>query len=317
MERLTGDELRRRRARAQLLHPARRTPAQIVRTLLVVQSQDVRQARIALWTRSSSLTQAAIDRAFERGEIVITWLNRGTLHMVAAEDYPWMLALTAPTQTTSNVTRLRRLGVGDPEPHARAIETALADGPLHRRDLRARLDDVDGQIFVHCLMYAALRGRIVRCHDHTWVRTADWLGALPHVDRDEALRELGRRYLKAHAPAEPEDLASWAGLPLRDARAALDGATAPRGSPDRVPPRLLPAWDEYLLGWKDRSFLVGGAPVDELYRGGLIGPAATVDGLAVGKWRAKRGQAAEVTLFADCDATFAEQAATLAAFEAL
>ena len=110
MGRLTDAELRRRRAHAQLLQPARRTAARIVRDLLVVQAQDLRQAHIALWARGVAARER-VDAAFERGEIVITWLNRGTLHMVAADDWAWMHSLTAPTQRTSNTRRLRQEGV--------------------------------------------------------------------------------------------------------------------------------------------------------------------------------------------------------------
>lgn len=56
-----------------------------------------------------------------------------------------------------------------------------------------------------------------------------------------------------------------------------------------MPARVLPAWDEHLLGWKDRSFLMPAA-VERLCRGGLIGPAATIDGLALGKWGKRKGE---------------------------
>ena len=289
MGRLTAVELRRQRAEAQLLRPARRTPEQIVRHHLAVQAQDHRQARVALWARSTAMTHAAIDRALESRALVIAWLNRGTLHLVCADDYWWLLSLTGPTQTTSNLTRLRQVGVEDPEKAGRAIERVLAGGPHTTRELREAVNG-QGPAFLHTLGYLALRGRVVRCAAATWALTGDWLGKQPKVDRDKAIAELGRRYAKAHAPCEPADLAYWAGLPLRDARAALDGVKQrPCGGAEPIPARLLPAWDEYLLGWKDRSFLMVG-PAEGLYRGGLIGPAMTVDGLAVGKWGKRKGE---------------------------
>ena len=296
MGRLTATELRRQRATAQLLRPARRTPEQIVRTLLVVQAQDHRHARTALWARSTSMTHAAIDRTLADRALVIAWLNRGTLHLVCADDYWWLLALTGPTQTTSNETRLRQLGVTDPARAAKAIERLLEDGPMEQSALR----DAIGEGFVpHTLGYSALRGRIVRSAQYTWALTADWLGKAPRVDRDKALAELGRRYARAHAPAAPEDLAWWAGLAMRDAKTALAGVRQrPKGGDEPIPARLLPAWDEYLLGWKDRSFLMGGQPLDELYRGGLIGPAATIDGKAVGKWTGRKSEGVKVEPFA-------------------
>ena len=80
-----------------------------------------------------------------------------------------------------------------------------------------------------------MRGRLVACGRHVY-RAAD---PPAPVDREKALRELGRRYLAAHAPAGPEDLARWAGIGLRDARAALRDAAVPEPDTRPLPPRLL------------------------------------------------------------------------------
>jgi hypothetical protein len=135
----------------------------------------------------------------------------------------------------------------------------------------------------------------------------DWLGATPPAslagpERDAALAELARRYLAGHGPATERDLAYWAGLPLRDARVGLHAiagelAVLDHGLVDlaaggerarRTGVRLLPVFDAYLLGWKDRAFAIPSDHVPKVYMGGLIGPAATVDGRVVGTWRAVR-----------------------------
>jgi hypothetical protein len=94
------------------------------------------------------------------------------------------------------------------------------------------------------------------------------------------------RFLRAHAPAAPEDLAAWSGLPLRDARAALGGANAPRARPPaRLPPRLLPAFDPYLLGWRDRSFAVAPGHAKAIHPGGgMLRATILVNGRAAGTW---------------------------------
>ena len=110
------------------------------------------------------------------------------------------------------------------------IERALADqGPMTRFQLRDHLDAAGirtaGQAFIHLVMLACLRGIAVRGpmvgKQHAYVLVRDWLGEPRPVDRDRALAELARRYLAGHGPASDRDLAKWAGLPLRDARAGL------------------------------------------------------------------------------------------------
>ena len=118
------------------------------------------------------------------------------------------------------------------------IERALADeGPLTRPQLRERLDAAGvptaGQALVHLLFRTAMRGITVRGpmvgKEHAYVLVRDWLGPQKPVDRDAALAELARRYLVGHGPADDRDLARWAGLPLRDARAGLAAIAAELG----------------------------------------------------------------------------------------
>ena len=123
----------------------------------------------------------------------------------------------------------------DGERAVETIEKALADeGPLTRVQLRERLGAAGvptaGQALIHLLFLAAVRGIAVRGpmvgKQHAYVLVRDWLGAQKPVDREQALAELARRYLAGHGPADDRDLARWAGLPLRDARAGLAAIAA-------------------------------------------------------------------------------------------
>jgi hypothetical protein len=155
-------ELARRRAAAQLLRGnKKRTPAEIVRHLLAVQAQDFPSVPLALRARSKGLTRAAVFEALDSGEIVISWLNRGTLHLVCREDYPWLHALTAPTTLVANNRRLAQEGVTDPARGVRAIAKALADGPMLRRDIGERIG-AKAAALTHLLLAATLDGLIVR-----------------------------------------------------------------------------------------------------------------------------------------------------------
>ena len=146
---------------------------------------------------------------------------------------------------------------------------------------------------------------------HAFALARDWLGpeALAPVDRNGALAELARRYLAGHAPASDRDLARWAGLPLRDARAGL-AAIAPRlrqhpgGLVDLAdrppqaplpPPRLLGAFDPLLLGWASREHVLGEhAATNVVTANGVFRPIALVRGRAAATWRLDRGRVALV-----------------------
>src|SRR5437763_6307559 len=222
------------RLTAQLLagRPAR-DPVAVAERLLAIQAQDPRGARLAVRARTRGLTAADVDRALtDERSLVVTWLNRGTLHLVRSEDYAWLHALTTPSLFNANARRLAQTGVtpAAAERAVAAVERSLAEeGPLTRAELRDRLAAADvpteGQALVHLLMLASLRGIAVRGpmagRQHAYALVRDWLGEPVPVDRDRALAELARRYLAGHGPAGDRDLAKWAGLPLRDARAGL------------------------------------------------------------------------------------------------
>jgi hypothetical protein len=306
----------RERLTAQLLAgPPARDPVGVAERLLAVQAQDPRGARLAIRARTTGLTTADVDRALtENRSLVVTWLNRGTLHLVRSEDYPWLQALTTPPLFAGNARRLAQEGVSpdDAERGVEAIERALAEeGPLTRMQLRERVRAVgvpaERQALVHVLMLASLRGLVVRGplvgKHHAYVLVRDWLGRHRLVDRELALAELVRRYLVGHGPANERDVAKWAGLPLRDARAGLsaisrqlverdDGLVDLRSRTqvhDLPPPRLLGQFEPVLLGWRSREPLVGHHE-SLLVSGGLFRPFALVGGRAVAAWRLVDGR---------------------------
>jgi hypothetical protein len=286
-----------------------RDPATVVERLLAIQAQDLRGAQLAIRSRSQGLTTADLDQALgDDRAVVVTWLNRGTLHLVRSEDYWWLHALTAPTVRTMNARRLEQEGhtPESVERGARVIVDALtADGPLTRDALSDRLGAAgvrtEGQALIHVLLRVSLDGLVVRGpivgNDQAYVLTRDWLGTAPPVDRDRALAELARRYLAGHGPADDRDLAKWSGLPLRDARAGLraiaDEITErPDGRADRkgrrpvtrLPrPRLLGQFDPILHGWRSRAEIVGDHQ-GIVTVNGIFRPIALVDGRAVATW---------------------------------
>jgi hypothetical protein len=299
----------------QLAGPRAKSPEAVAERLLAIQGQDPRGARLAIRARSTGLAAADVDRALtEERSLVVTWLCRGTLHLVRAEDYPWLQALTTAPVQASNRRRLAQEGV-TPDAAERGItvvERSLADeGPLTRDQLRQRVAAAgvrtEGQALVHLLVLASLRGVIVRGPvvgtQHAFVRVREWLGEAPPVPRERALAELARRYLAGHGPADDRDLARWAGLALRDARAGLaaiasdletraDGLLALRRRPpvaELPAPRLLGAFDPVLLGWCSRAAIVQDH-AGIVTSNGLFRPFALVRGRAEAIWSMRSGQ---------------------------
>ncbi|MEV0146257.1 MULTISPECIES: winged helix DNA-binding domain-containing protein [unclassified Nonomuraea] len=297
-----------RSAEAQLLHrPPGLGAGDVVRRLLAVQAQDVTSAYLAFRARSAALRVADVETAWRSGEIVRTWGPRGTLHFVHADDLPWLHALTR--RDTGILRRLRQEGVtGDDL--LPLIEGALAgQGPLTKAELEVRLAGrARGQGVVHLVALAAFHGLAVlappRGGKPTYVHAADWLGApiAPEPDRERALAELARRYRRAHRPSEPEDLAAWSGLALGEARTAWRLSGAGPGTADPlpaadVPVRLVPAFDEFLLGWRSRDPVVPAGHARQVFPGGgILRPVVLAGDVAAGVWE-RRGAEATVKPF--------------------
>lgn len=294
-------------------------PVQVAERLLAIQAQDPRGARLAIRARTTGLTAADVDRRLNDRSLLITWLNRGTLHLIRSEDYPLLQALTTPPLERANARRLSQEGVA-----LAAADRALAviaaslasEGPLTREELRNRIAAagvrIEGQALVHILFGAALRGLVVRGpmigRQHAYALVSDWLGEPPRKEPAQALAELAYRYLRGHGPAGDRDLAKWAGITLRDARAGLsaigsklqtrvDGLvdlkrrTGEAGLPR---PRLLGAFDPLLHGWTSRQGVLG--PFEPLVvSGGLFRPFVLVRGRAAGLWTISRDGAVALT----------------------
>lgn len=307
------------RLTSQLLAgPPAHDPVTVAERLLAVQGQDQRGVRLAVRARTTGLTTRDIDRALtEERSLLITWLCRGTLHLIRSEDYPWLQALTTSPLLTGNLRRLAQEGVtaDAAERGVAVIERALADnGPMTRVQLRERVTAAgvrtEGQAMIHILFLTSLRGLTVRGPvagaEQAYVLVRDWLPDLDLrvPDRDQALAELARRYLAGHGPADDRDLARWAGLPLRDARAGLsaiageleqrdDGLvnlkSRPRPESTPPPPRLLGAFDPLLLGWVSRKAVLG-RHQGVVTVNGIFRPFALAGGRAVATWRMPGGR---------------------------
>jgi hypothetical protein len=316
---LTDDIVRRLRVAAQLLHrPRRRSVAELVRHLGGVQAQVLSAAGLALRARTTGLKAEQVDRArLQDRSIVLTWAMRGTLHLIAAEDYGWLVPMVTEPSVANAHRRLKQEGVPADQPAktVRLIARMLErEGPLIRAEIADRLRRqgiyTAGQAIAHLVWLAAAEGVICYGPDRDgaqcFVLVKDWLGNTKAMEREKALSELALRYLKTHAPAGPADLAFWSGIRMGDATRAwksianrLVEVETDRGkrwslrtTRDQAPRgivRLLPAFDEYLLGWRDREVAVSAEHRVKINRGGgWLHPVLLADGRVVATWGAKR-----------------------------
>ncbi len=299
--------------------------ADVVRSLGAVQAQDYLGALWAIALRAPPLREQDAEQLLANRRIVRTWPMRGTLHFVAAEDVRWMLELMTPHVIVRAARRLTELGLDDADfaRSRRVVARVLRDGVRRtRKGMYSAFESAKvstaGQRGIHILWQLAQEGLICfgprEGKEHTFVLLDDWLPASKRLPHDEALAELSRRYFTGHGPATLSDFTWWSGLPAAKARSGLESAkssllrevvgdqtywlsaqTSP--APSRVKDtHLLPAFDEYLVGYKDRTAVLRDARILNA-GGGMLAPTMLWKGQVVGTWkRTLRGDAVTVRL---------------------
>jgi hypothetical protein len=244
---------------------------------------------------------------------------RGTLHLVAADDLGWMLGLTGQRMVRAAEGRRRQLGL-TPEDFARAEEVARAElsGGRHasRAELLAAFDSggmaTAGQRGVHALGQLAQLGVLVQSARERWTLLEEWVPRPRRLEPDEALREFALRYMLGHGPATARDFAWWSSLTLTDARAGLaaagdelerievDGETyylRPGLEPAPRAVHLLPGFDEFVLGYTDRTAQLPKEHWLTIVPGGngVFLSTIVVDGQIVGTWKRQKATKKLVT----------------------
>ena len=305
--------------RLGLAKPDFDTPEAVVSWLGAVQAQDWYGSLWAVGSRMRTATESTIEQAIADGRIVRTWPMRGTLHFVAAADVRWMLQLLAPRVVAANRARIERdFGLDEVtlKRSRKIVEKALCEGkPVARGELYAALDaggiDSARMRGIHVTGWLAQQGVICggprAGRQPTFVLLDAWVAPTPPKTRDEALHALALRYFHSHGPATAQDLAWWSGLTVRDAQLAaalaeselqvLDvaGKRYLHGdAPEPTPAggvHLLAPFDEYLVGYRDRS-----AAVEPVFTrhvigiNGLVNASVLVDGKVVGTWKRALGK---------------------------
>lgn len=290
--------------------------AEVVAWFGAMQAQDYASGLWSLGARLPSVTRAEVEGALERREALRTWPMRGTIHLVPAADAGWMVEVLGERALARASRRRAYLGLEESTAE-RAVEVladALAGGA---RLTRAQCVDAlstagipaTGQRAYHLLWFASQRGVVCiaphRGSEQTFVRLDEWVEHPNRPDREEALATIARRYVRSHGPVTRRDFIGWTGLTAGDADAALsaagdsvttvdvDGremlvaADALEARPSSMPVLAMPGFDEYLLGYKDRSLMVDPDHAQAIVPGGNGVFRATVvrAGRVVATWK--------------------------------
>jgi Winged helix DNA-binding domain len=320
------------------------TPGEAVRRLLAAQAQDFPGSLTSVALRTAARTPAEVVAALDSGEVVRSWPMRGTLHLVAADDLPWMLDVLG-TRTLGSVAK-RWAGLElDQKQAERARECVLA--VLQQRDRAGRAEllaaiaaggvATTGQRGYHLLWYLAQTGTLCLGptdgeRDQLFVRLDRWIAHPRRLEPDEAHAELALRFFTGHGPATVPDLVRWSGSTARAVKAGLaevrdrldavtvDGAeylmdpetparlAAARAEADGV--LLLPGFDEFVLGYGDRTAVVPAEFAQRIVPGGngMFRPTVVHRGQVVGTWK-RAGRGAGRTVEAEPLTDFAKKVA--------
>jgi len=291
------------------------TSAGLVRWMGCVQAQDFAGAKWAIGNRVRDLTEAAIDKDFNDGRFLRTHVLRPTWHFVAPEDIRWMLQLTAPRIKAFNKNLHRNLNITAAvlKRSTALLEKTLAGGRhLTRQELqlvlkKARINTDDIR-FSFLLMEAELNGVLCsgprKGKQFTYALLEERVPPAAVLSRKESLGALAKRYFMSRGPATLPDFAWWGGLTLTDAREGLamckhelanevvNGQAYWFGAGMLLKPAaaaakavyLLPAYDEYAIGYKDRSDILPGEGAEKTGNG-IFKPIIIAGGKIAGTWQ--------------------------------
>lgn len=306
-----------RRLAAHALSARMPSVVEACRRLGAMQAQDLAHARWALGVRTEGATIDAVERAFASGSIVRTWPMRGTLHVVPSEDAAWMTRLFRRRNLARAARRLRETEIGarDLEVARRIVENALRGGRKPREALFAELaragQRVDRQRGVHLLWHLAQEGLVALAGDQ-FVWLSDLVRRPRAIDGDEALGELAARYRRGHGPATIDDFAVWSGLSKTEAKRATEIAGEEEEDEGSPAPSalLLPGFDEYHLGYADRSHCIEPRYEERIVPGGngVFQPMVVLDGRVRGTWRRQVSRDAALVTISPFDKITARQA---------
>jgi hypothetical protein len=292
------------------------TAEEVVFRMGALQAQDLSMSKWAIGIRLHDSTQDLINSEINSGNIVRMHLLRPTWHLVSSKDVYWILELSGPRIGMAAGYRDRQLGLTKDifRKATMIIGNALRDNnhktreeliaELVRADIR-----VDDNRASHIFLRAEIDGIICSGRQKggkpTYALLEEWIPKdSKKIYRDEALKELGWRYFSSRGPATIEDFQWWSGLSVRDSKLALelnrfnlvseifDNQTywftdsSPKKNPIENYIHLLPAYDEFLISYRDRKASLAQTENKlAVSSNGIFYPTILMNGHVIGTWK--------------------------------
>jgi hypothetical protein len=294
-----------------------KTSKEVVEWMGAIQAQDYNMAKWAVGLRLNNSTDKLIEVSYSNGEILRTHILRPTWHFVSASDISWMLELTAPHIKNSAKSRHKELELSDTvfKKCYKIITKSLQGGEhLTREELGIQFEKakiaINSSRLIHIMFMAELDQVVtsgkMKDKKHTYALFSDRVSNKKFLTTEEALAELASRYFRSHGPATLQDFLWWSGLPMSKAKQAMELVKSQFHS-EIIDTKIyyfdtsstnkkikkgscffLPAYDEYIISYKDRSASLAIEHQNfTISSNGIFNPAIIVDGQVIGIWKRK------------------------------
>jgi len=293
-----------------------KTPAEIVGWLGAVQAQDYHGSKWSVGLRLKSSTDKIIENAINNKSIIRTWAQRGTLHFVVPEDIYWITDLVAPKIIKSIASRYKQMELDEKllqKSNKILLKAVIGNKAVTRKELKDILNKnkiPTNELRFNFILQRAVYDKFIvlgprKDKEFTFVALEEWTPKTKSITRGEAIGRFAEKFFKSHGPATIHDFSWWSGLTLTECRAGLEVISlklikesvnnqdywmdskmvGQETKPGTI--YLLPGFDEYLLGYKDRSGMIADEHVKHVFAAGnaIFKNTIVIDGKVAGTWR--------------------------------
>lgn len=292
-----------------------KTPKEVVNYMGAMQAQDFNMSKWAIGIRIPASTEEKINSAINNGEIIRTHLLRPTWHFVSNDDIYWMLELSAQKIISSLKSRHKQLGLDEKifSKSNKIIENAfLKKVNLKRSELKAELEKskiiLNDNRAAHLLLRAELDGIICsgreKGNQNTYALLSKRVSKKEILSREESLAKLAQKYFNSRFPVTLKDFIWWSNLSAAEAKKALElikselislkigneiywlpaDYSIPKNYKKSY--RLLPAFDEFIISYKDRTGIINSKDHKKaISSNGIFWPAVSANGKIIGTWK--------------------------------